>query len=81
MENIICKNKPIRMCVVCRNRFLQEELKRLQCKKGELLEFSKEGRSFYVCNECVKTKNFIKYISKICNTNKEQAKLKIENIN
>ncbi len=74
MENIKYKKKPVRMCVVCRNRFLQEKLNRMQFKNGELLNFVGKGRSFYVCNECIKTKKFINYISKKYNLKKEKAK-------
>ena len=44
------KHVPIRMCVVCRQRFAQKELNKF--KKN--LEISTFGRSFYVCNECMK---------------------------
>ena len=44
------KHIPIRMCVVCRQRFAQKELNKF--KKN--LEVSTFGRSFYVCDECIK---------------------------
>lgn len=44
------KHVPIRMCVVCRQRFAQKELNKF--KKN--LEISTFGRSFYVCNWCMK---------------------------
>jgi len=76
MENVKWKI-PIRMCVICRNRFPQKELIRLQCKDNQLISFRGEGRSFYVCNNCIKTKKFIKFISKKCNINREDAKNQI----
>ena len=44
------KHIPIRMCIVCRQRFAQKELNKF--KKN--LEISTFGRSFYVCDECMK---------------------------
>jgi predicted RNA-binding protein YlxR (DUF448 family) len=49
--------KPIRMCIVCRERLLQEDLIRLQCKNSKLLEYSKVGRSFYLCKNCLENNN------------------------
>jgi len=77
MENEKWKMKSIRMCVVCRERFYQNELNRLQCKDKRLISFSGIGRSFYVCNECINTKKFINYIAKICKVSKEDAKNQI----
>ena len=74
MEN---RKKPVRTCVVCRKKFLQKELNRLQCKDKKLILFSGSGRSFYVCPECINDKKFIKYISKICQIPKEEAKEQI----
>ncbi|WP_428026308.1 DUF448 domain-containing protein [Arcobacter sp.] len=44
--------KPIRTCVVCRNKLTKENLIRLQCKDYKLISFDGIGRSFYICNEC-----------------------------
>jgi predicted RNA-binding protein YlxR (DUF448 family) len=68
------KEIKIRMCVACRKRDKQDNLYRLQCKNGELIKFSGEGRSFYVCKNCINSKKFIKYLSKICNLKKEEIK-------
>ncbi len=48
--------KPVRMCIACRGRFSSDVLLRLQCKDGLLGEFTKFGRSFYVCFDCLKNK-------------------------
>jgi predicted RNA-binding protein YlxR (DUF448 family) len=72
MENE--KKIKIRMCVVCRKRDKQENLYRLQCKSGVLIPFSGRGRSFYVCENCINTKKFIKYLSKLCNLDKDKIK-------
>ncbi len=66
--------KLIRMCVVCKKRAKQFSLNRLQCNDNQLKTFSGEGRSFYVCNECIKTKKFINFLSKKCNKSKEEIK-------
>ena len=69
------KRKPIRMCVICRNRFFQNELNRFQCINKRIIPFSGVGRSFYICNNCLKEdKKIIKYFSYICKISKEDAK-------
>lgn len=45
--------KPTRMCVVCRGRFEQHILHRLQCLDGQLILFGGLKRSFYICNDCI----------------------------
>jgi predicted RNA-binding protein YlxR (DUF448 family) len=62
----------IRMCVACRKRDKQDNLYRLQCNNQELIKFSGSGRSFYVCEDCVYSKKFIKYLSKLCKMDKEK---------
>ncbi|WP_457561325.1 DUF448 domain-containing protein [Caminibacter sp.] len=69
--------KNLRTCVVCRKKFPQKELNRLQCKNKKITAFSGIGRSFYVCKDCVNDKKLIKYVSKICNISKEEAKREI----
>jgi len=44
----------IRTCVVCREKFSQKLLNRLQCYEKKLSSFSGIGRSFYICNDCLK---------------------------
>ena len=70
MEN----EKLIRMCVVCKKRDKQYLLNRLQCIENQLKTFSGEGRSFYVCSECINSKKFINFLSKKCNKSKEEIK-------
>lgn len=41
------------MCIVCKGRFIQSELFRYQISQGEIVAFSKNGRSFYVCLSCL----------------------------
>jgi predicted RNA-binding protein YlxR (DUF448 family) len=45
-------NIPIRMCVICRKRSQKSELIRFWCIDGELLFYSKSGRSSYICTIC-----------------------------
>ncbi len=82
MENVKLKceegkKKPVRMCVVCRKKILQDELNRLQCNDGKIVKWRGVGRSFYICGSCIKNKQFIKYISKMCKISKEEAKSQI----
>jgi predicted RNA-binding protein YlxR (DUF448 family) len=65
------------MCVVCRGRFFQHELIRLQCK-GDLVFYTGSGRSFYVCQNCIKDKKFAKKVAYLCKISKEKAQEKIE---
>ncbi|WP_258864861.1 DUF448 domain-containing protein [Helicobacter sp. MIT 14-3879] len=53
------------MCIVCRYRFNQKSLLRLQIKNEKLLNFTNQGRSFYLCKCCISTKDCIKAICKI----------------
>ncbi len=46
--------KPIRMCIICRERYEQNRLIRFQLKSKKLVEFTKVGRSSYICDECIK---------------------------
>ncbi|WP_458701678.1 DUF448 domain-containing protein [Sulfurospirillum sp. 1307] len=40
------------MCIICRGRFEQKNLTRFQIDNGKLIQFSKQGRSFYICLKC-----------------------------
>jgi len=77
MENEKIKHKPIRMCIVCKKRFYQEELNRLQCIDKKLVSFQGKGRSFYICGNCINDKKLIKYILRLCKIPKEEAKNQI----
>jgi len=74
MEN---EKRPIRTCVICRKKFLQKELNRLQCKNKNLIKWERIGRSFYVCKDCINEKRLIRYISNLCKISKEEAKKQI----
>jgi len=72
--------KPIRMCVSCRERDEQQNLLRLQCKDGFLEKFSGIGRSFYLCQNCLKLeKKVSKSLMRYCRSgqkDKFMSKLK-----
>jgi predicted RNA-binding protein YlxR (DUF448 family) len=46
-------DKPIRTCISCRKKQEQNLLNRFQCKEKKLSKFTKHGRSFYICNDCL----------------------------
>ena len=59
--------KQIRTCVSCRSKFSQKELLRLQCIDKKLVFFTKNGRSFYLCQECISnTKSTTKALYRQC---------------
>ena len=47
----------IRTCIVCRKKAEQRLLNRLQCKDKKLTSFSGVGRSFYLCDDCLRDEN------------------------
>ncbi len=46
-------HEPTRMCISCRDRYSQSNLRRLQCLEGSLIVHSGRGRSFYLCENCL----------------------------
>ena len=55
------------MCVVCRVRFEQKALLRLQCKEQQLNFHNGYGRSFYLCPACLEDeKKVIRALARIC---------------
>lgn len=73
-------NQPVRMCVSCRDRHPQSELLRLQCIEGSLETFKGNGRSFYLCENCLHNeKKYLKSLMRQCKSgdkNKLMNKLK-----
>jgi len=45
--------KPTRMCISCRGKSSQDELLRFQYFNGSLERFLGQGRSFYLCRDCI----------------------------
>ena len=56
------KNVPVRMCIACQKRESQKELIRLQKSENSLVFYSGKGRSFYLCQACLRNN---KHIAKI----------------
>ena len=72
--------RPIRTCISCKERFEQSLLLRLQCIDKKIIPFSGTGRSFYLCNECLKdTNRVLKSIYKQCK-NKADYKTQLKEI-
>jgi len=46
-------HQPIRMCISCRDKKTQSKLLRLQYLDGSLERFTGNGRSFYLCENCL----------------------------
>jgi predicted RNA-binding protein YlxR (DUF448 family) len=63
---------PLRMCVVCRERFEQSALIRLQCREGNLEPYMGMGRSFYLCSACVDHKKASGQLARHCKSNTPQ---------
>lgn len=47
------KSNPVRMCVSCRIRFVQNSLYRLSTHHNELTFYDGIGRSIYLCSSCL----------------------------
>ena len=72
--------KQIRTCVSCRNKFFQDNLLRLQCIDKNVVLFTKQGRSFYLCNDCIDDdKKVIKSLYRQCK-NKADYKQQLKEI-
>jgi predicted RNA-binding protein YlxR (DUF448 family) len=44
---------PIRTCVSCKKQIAQRVLNRFQCIDKKIFAFTKQGRSFYICDDCL----------------------------
>ena len=58
------KSQPIRMCIACRSRHPQNTLIRLKLSGKEVIAFDGLGRSFYLCDGCVKNEKKVKGLVK-----------------
>ena len=58
------KNEPIRMCIACRERDLQQKLIRLQQNNNQIFPYMGKGRSFYLCGICGENEKKIKGLIK-----------------
>ncbi|MCW8894780.1 MAG: hypothetical protein OQK48_00435 [Sulfurimonas sp.] len=65
-------NQPLRMCISCRQRDTQNKLLRLQCENSQLSLFRGTGRSFYLCEFCLKDqKKVLKALMRQCKSNEK----------
>lgn len=60
------KSKPIRMCIACRERFLQSDLVRLQCKEQAITPYQGQGRSIYFCQACLQSDKLDRVLARQC---------------
>lgn len=68
------KSKPIRMCIACRTRFVQDNLYRFAIDHNRLVMYNGIGRSIYLCQSCIVDTKKNKKIKSIL-----QNKFKIQN--
>jgi predicted RNA-binding protein YlxR (DUF448 family) len=54
------------MCIICRKRFSQNELHRLQCVGSAVVGYRNFGRSFYLCEECLRSPKIAKQVARTC---------------
>ena len=73
--------KPIRTCINCRGKFHQKSLLRFQCVEKQLVVYKGIGRSFYLCDDCIKNdiKKLVKSIFRQCK-NKADYELQLKEI-
>jgi len=58
------KSQPTRMCIACRSRHPQNTLIRLKQEGNDVVASDGKGRSFYLCDICVKDEKKIKGLVK-----------------
>ena len=65
------KSQPIRMCISCRSRNPQHTMIRLKQFDKKIVVFDGNGRSIYVCCECIKNEKKVKGLVKRFKQNEE----------
>ncbi|MCF6330860.1 MAG: hypothetical protein L3I99_04860 [Sulfurimonas sp.] len=72
----------IRMCISCRGRNIQKNMQRLQCVDGILKIFDGDGKTFYLCDNCLDDdKKLLKALMRQCkSSNKEKLMNKLKEI-
>lgn len=73
-------SNPIRMCVVCRERFEQKQLIRLQYRDLKLSLFNGQGRSFYICKNCQNNPKLFNSITRVCKIDKKHKEILQESL-
>jgi predicted RNA-binding protein YlxR (DUF448 family) len=58
------KSQPTRMCIACRSRHPQNTLIRLKHEGNKVVAFDGKGRSFYLCDVCIRNEKKIKGLVK-----------------
>jgi len=66
------KSQPTRMCIACRSRHPQNTLIRLKLSGKDVVVYDGQGRSFYLCNDCVKNEKKVKGLVKRFKQDKER---------
>ena len=66
------KSQPIRMCIACRSRHPQNTLIRVKLSGKEVVIYDGQGRSFYLCTDCVKNEKKVKGLVKRFKQDKER---------
>jgi len=62
--NSVNKQQPIRMCLSCRQRKLRKSMVRLEQEGQDIFAYRGQGRSFYICRECINNEKKIKGLTK-----------------
>ena len=58
------KSQPTRMCIACRSRHPQNTLIRLKHEGNEVVAFDGRGRSFYLCDVCIRNEKKVQGLVK-----------------
>lgn len=66
------KSQPIRMCITCRSRHPQKTLIRLKLLGKDVVAYDGFGRSFYLCDQCIKNEKKVKGLVKRFKQDAEQ---------
>ena len=66
------KSQPTRMCIACRSRHPQNTLIRLKLSGKDVVVHDGQGRSFYLCADCVKNEKKVKGLVKRFKQDKER---------
>lgn len=76
------KISTIRMCVLCRTREVQKKLTRFKVVQGEITAFDGNGRSLYLCSNCLAHEGLVARLSKLKNITqtRDQIQLRIEEL-
>jgi predicted RNA-binding protein YlxR (DUF448 family) len=77
---MIQEKKPTRMCIICKGRYLQTSLIRLQLSSDTLTRYSGMGRSFYICPDCMERDKTHKIVASKYRLEKEATHEKIKEI-